>query len=367
ILLTLAGSAFGHMIMTRPVPYNVDNLDSSPLSSQGDNYPCKVQGGGYKVSQMNKWKVGSQQTLTFKGTAVHGGGSCQVAVTLDKEPTKSSKFKAIYSIEGGCPGVGGVSEFPFTVPEELPNGEYTMAWTWFNRVGNREMYMNCAPITVSGGKDDKSDFEKLPDMAVANVGGVSTCKNAEGKDYLFDHPGKYKTKTGNGPFAPLCGGGAGAPGGSPQQPVAPGGAPSQTPNTSIPSQAPNPGIPSQAPASQPVASQPTAAPTSAPAGGSPKLTSTVFTMVTVTGAPSVGSPSVASSASPSAPAAQPSAPAAPGGGAGSCGTDGEIVCQGEDQFGICNHGKVDFQPVAAGTKCQGGKIAKRAFTHRAQR
>jgi hypothetical protein len=43
------------------------------------------------------------------------------------------------------------------------------------------------------------------------------------------------------------------------------------------------------------------------------------------------------------------------------------VCNGETQFGLCNWGAVVWQPVAAGTKCRDGKIARRAYTHRAQR
>lgn len=43
-------------------------------------------------------------------------------------------------------------------------------------------------------------------------------------------------------------------------------------------------------------------------------------------------------------------------GRSSCPTDGMIVCDGEDMFGLCNFGMVTFQMVAAGTKCMDGKI-----------
>ena len=149
--------AGAHMILKSPVPYG--NPNNSPLEATGSDFPCKAV--PYTVNTMNEWSVGSEQTLSFTGTAVHGGGSCQISVTTDKEPTKESKWKVIYSIEGGCPveaagnldqnGPSTNNAFKYTVPAELPNGVMTMAWTWFNKIGNREMYMNCAPITVSGG------------------------------------------------------------------------------------------------------------------------------------------------------------------------------------------------------------------------
>ena len=39
-----------------------------------------------------------------------------------------------------------------------------------------------------------------------------------------------------------------------------------------------------------------------------------------------------------------------------CAPNGAVICSGESQFGICNWGKVTFQPVAAGTKCVDGAI-----------
>ncbi|MEU9803530.1 hypothetical protein [Streptomyces sp. NPDC051000] len=34
----------------------------------------------------------------------------------------------------------------FRIPTDLPRGEAVVSWTWFNRVGNREMYMNVAAV-----------------------------------------------------------------------------------------------------------------------------------------------------------------------------------------------------------------------------
>lgn len=353
-------SAKAHMIMANPVPYNHPN--NSPLDPSGSDFPCKAL--PYTIVTMNDWKVGSTQKLSFTGTAVHGGGSCQLSVTTDKEPTKSSKFKVIYSIEGGCPANvdGNLDErgpsydgsFPFTVPPELPNGQMTVAWTWFNKIGNREMYMNCAPITVSGGATDTKAFDALPDMAVANIAGVSaksagasgSCTTTETSDYTFPNPGKYKTTVGKGPFVDLCSGkavqpptangggsGSGSGSGDASGPAAAAPVSSQVPNSStlrtiFTVTAPMPPLPS--------ATQDTTPPFPA----------------NVTSAPA---PALA----PTGQSPQPSAAPLPSGTA--CPTNGAVVCSPDGtQFGICNFGNAVMMPVASGTKCVNGAIARRA-------
>jgi hypothetical protein len=349
-------AANAHMIMAQPVPFG--QPDSFPLKPDGSNFPCKV-GTPFGVTTMNNWSVGSTQKVAFlvdgkTGTAVHGGGSCQVSVTLDKTPTKDSKFKVIHSYIGGCPlppAAGGnyvegtKPELPpleFQVPDEVPNGEYTMAWSWQNHVGNREFYMNCAPITVTGGKDDKSSFESLPDMAIANVAAQgSTCITKEGIDYEYKNPGKYVTKTGNGPFGPLCVSGSQVSG---------SGSGSTQPQAPAPAPAPAPPAAPQAPPPSAVASP-----------SSNKQTSTLRTVITVT-APSgpLSTPKADSPAAPAPPltSQNPAAPAAPDDS--TCSPDGSIICSADGtQFALCNFGKAAFQPVAEGTKCVGGKIARR--------
>jgi hypothetical protein len=39
-----------------------------------------------------------------------------------------------------------------------------------------------------------------------------------------------------------------------------------------------------------------------------------------------------------------------------CPIDGQLVCHGPKQWGLCSWGKVQFQPVAAGTQCLNGDI-----------
>ncbi|KAF2747321.1 lytic polysaccharide monooxygenase [Sporormia fimetaria CBS 119925] len=359
-LLAMAPGVFGHMIMQQPVPYGSPN--NSPLDRSGSDYPCKNV--PYTINTMNNWPVGSEQTIDFGGgTAVHGGGSGQVAVTLDKNPTAASKFKVIHSIEGGWP-LGPVK---ITLPKELPNGQYTALVSWFNRIGNREMYANCAPITVTGGSDDPSSLDSLPDLALANVnvGAGATCGTKESSDYTFENPGEYVTRQGPGPFIPLCGGApVDAPGGNPGQPQPSVQPPHNGQYTPPASQAPAPSVTQapQAPTTQAPVSQPLV--TSSVDNG--VVTSTFRTLVTVTA--TSGSP-----AGPTQPPAAPTQPAMGGGGEDQgaskvpCSSDGQIICIGTSQFGICNHGFAVPQPLAAGTTCTDGKIAKREFTHRNQR
>ena len=86
--------------------------------------------------------VGSTQQLSFKGSAVHGGGSCQISLTTDNPATKQSKWMVIHSIEGGCPSAAGgnladapqstssADTFPYKIPDGIKPGTYTLAWTW---------------------------------------------------------------------------------------------------------------------------------------------------------------------------------------------------------------------------------------------
>jgi hypothetical protein len=360
--LAMASTVSAHMILFNPDPFK--NPDKAPLLASGSNFPCQVgSGGSYIVNTMNQWTVGSDVILQIaQNSATHGGGSCQISVTKDKEPTPQSVWKVIHSIEGGCPtseqaNDGKINSFPFTVPSELPEGQMTMAWTWFNRLGDREMYMNCAPIEVSGGSGD--GFDSLPDMAVANIAVPGSCPNQPGVDYTFANPGKYVTKmrTGNS-VQDLCGGapseggstggygssgGSGNPGGlnsgstSGSTPDSDSGSGSGSGNSGNSGAAVPPAPPIETP-EQPNATTPKDSEDSTPKPPS-------------TGGSSSGGASgdVASS------------------GGSPCSENGAITCKDQDHFGICSNGLLVWQSVAAGTACNNGVIARRGYLHRHQR
>jgi hypothetical protein len=147
----LVAAVSGHMLLASPTPYALvgATLSNSPLDANGDNFPCKL-GSGITLDTSkgvsNTYALGSTgNKLAFTGEAVHGGGSCQISLTTDAQPNSNSKWKTIYSIEGGCPAQGEAGNlgadndasaadpytYSFDVPSDIPAGNYTLAWTWF--------------------------------------------------------------------------------------------------------------------------------------------------------------------------------------------------------------------------------------------
>lgn len=379
--------------MQSPLPYN-ELYDTAPLNPTGTDFPCKKGDAGYSAKGTANATVGQPIQISFKGSAVHSGGSCQIVLSKDDFASlaPTSKFKVIYSIMGGCPGVSGADNtYSVPIPTEVSSGSYTMGWTWFNKVGNREMYMNCASMAITGGKGSEADFETLPDMAVYNIKSVNDCGTSETGDVQFPNPGKY-VLTGPG-FAPKPPTGSCATGGGGGGAIAPG---TSTGGGSV---APPAGVPSGPPTSE-----------TSGAGGStggfddgqyhpngsgtgkatasvkvPAATSGVATTLMTTASPTVEAPKPVSATSaassspkpaengtsgpsggyigdaPPPPAAGASSISPPAVGAGkACSTEGAVVCSPDGtQFGLCNFGKVQLAAVAAGTKCTDGKIIGR--------
>ncbi|KAK6513932.1 hypothetical protein TWF506_008362 [Arthrobotrys conoides] len=220
-----------HVKMTIPNVF-ASNKDNSPLDPNGANFPCKFPGGiGSRQSPQDTYTPGVSGKFQLVGGATHGGGSCQISITYDNPPTKDSVFKVVQSYEGGCPIVNsgnlngnaneGLPEFNVQLPEGLKAGEAVFVWTWFNRIGNREMYMNCAPITIGGSGSSDSTFNSLPDMFVANINGAknNACTTKEGVDIVFPNPGSNVQVVDTGRFGAACDGGPSTPGGSGSAPV----------------------------------------------------------------------------------------------------------------------------------------------------
>ena len=329
--LMAASAAEAHMIMTSPAPYGKDSLTNSPLAADGSDFPCKLRPDAFAPpDHPNEFAIGSTQKLSFIGSATHGGGSCQVSLTTDLQPSKESKWSVIKSFEGGCPAnvegnLGGgpnspdPTTFNFTIPEGVNPGKYTLAWTWLNRIGNREFYMNCAPVTITGGGSSKreaeaeADLEKrsadFPPMFVANING---CTTKEDVDIRYPDPGKYVEYLGNpsnlAPEGPQCSGtptfgGDGMNPGSGSPPPPP---PSATATTLVP----------------------------APSGGGGGATSTSPVVVNPTDFPSSGSNDALT---------------------GSCGPDGDWNCISNTSFQRCASGLwTPAQKLTDGTVCDPG-------------
>ena len=386
----LAGMASSHMIMNTPTPYGkpqVSPLDGSavpfPCQLQGDAqineitsvkagsstpvkftgsavpFPCQLQGDA-QINEITSVKAGSSTPVKFTGSAVHGGGSCQFSINYGDPASQNPKdWHVIYTIIGGCPAsaVGNLvstgtdpdgraegpqcknmsdkecdRQFNVPIPKGLKNGNATFAWTWFNKIGNREMYMNCAPISISDGGDDDSFINGLPSIFMANIDG-KPCQTAGSSGAVLNipDPGKYglileapdPSATGtcsSGGSVPDphfesggdSGGGGGNDGGS-QSSLSIPAAPPSTFVTSIRTSPTN------------------ALPASSPAGAGPG-TSTA-----------AGPENTSDSSAP---------PPANTGGPVDCGSvSSGFFCIDETHFGLCDRGSAIPQSVAEGTKC----------------
>jgi hypothetical protein len=383
----LAATVHGHISLAEPVPYG--KPDTSPLDASGANYPCKTD-NGFGFTKMNDLVVGQAFPVSFSGSAVHGGGSCQLSLTPTMKPDTNSVFRVIYSIEGGCPGTdGGTVSYNVKVPAEVPNGNYSLAWSWANKIGNREYYMNCAPVSITGStQNDDTAYNGLPEMAIFNIPTKSSCTTLETFDVQYFDPGNYK-EVGSA-FAPHAPGGCTAGSTNSTTPSSPSGssgntgqytspaASSQTGGSSgnsgqysansgqytSPKASTQTGSPDAQSAPSSASSRSYSSSTSSPyaasaapayangtsAGNSSSTIQTSILYSTTAAAPTVAPAS--GSAASAAPAVAPAS-----GGSMSCGTNGGLVCDSTGKFfGLCNFGSAIMQPVAAGTSCVGGKI-----------
>ncbi|KAI1491112.1 hypothetical protein F5X96DRAFT_492910 [Biscogniauxia mediterranea] len=349
ITAALLTAVRAHMVMTSPSPFNPKLLNNSPLDASGSDFPCKGS-STYSLTggDTNEFALGSSQTLKFKGSAVHGGGSCQVVMTYDNPPTKDSVWKVIHSIEGGCPAKNQAENlpanpdledpytYPYTIPDNIPTGKGTIGFTWFNRIGNREMYMNCGALELTGEGGDQSNFDSLPDMVVLNIGDHPT--TPAGVDYIFADPGS-SVENNIGEFGSTtcsnsgCGDSAGSGSGS--------------------------GSGSSASASYPTATSSTSASyatTSAPAAASPTDSGAGGVFLTTSVATSAEQPTATEATS--APAATPTSGSSSGsasGETGACTTEGMFNCLGSS-YQQCASGQWSaVMPLAAGTSCTAGQ------------
>jgi hypothetical protein len=190
----LASLSSAHVSLENPKPYVfVADGKVNPLESSGADFPCRIPPGKtYQIDgEPTPMAIGEDQFLSFSGHAVHGGGSCQIALSKGF-PTKDSTWQVIHSIEGGCPARNqkgnlegpNVDKYFFKIPEGIETGKnWTLAWTWFPRVGGQpEVYMNCAPITILPSKKKRMSLPErresfgiskrhdFPELFMANLG-----------------------------------------------------------------------------------------------------------------------------------------------------------------------------------------------------
>lgn len=206
-VLALVASVSGHMEMSFPPPFRsksnknadpgkVDYSMTGPITGAAQ-FPCK----GYQVdmgtpggASVVTWNAGGPANFTIVGGATHGGGSCQASLSYDG----GKSFTVIHSFLGNCPTSSG-QNFDLTIPSDAKNGAAIFGWTWFNKIGNREIYMNCASVTIAGGKKRDAPavaFSARPGLFVANI--ANGCSTVENKDTVFPDPGPDVTGTASG-------------------------------------------------------------------------------------------------------------------------------------------------------------------------
>lgn len=365
----LVAGSNAHMIMNTPTPYGIETLTTSPLNGEGINFPCQAgdrTDWDEAEGASNPMKIGESNLLNFTGSAVHGGGSCQLSVTYDfPPPADKSKWKVIHSFVGSCPAQAAgnletlsitdaqgrpesalctgsettecLKQFYFDLPDGLKNGNATLAWTWFNKLGNREMYMNCAPITITGGSDNDTLYDSLPEVFVANIPGECTTETTGGV-ISFPNPGQYVTY------------------GEAVTPGANGDCASASDNSTSSSTASDSGSTAVA------ASYSSAATTSeAAVTGYSESVATSAAVAVSSVAYSASAYSTAVSTASSSSSNSSSSSSSCGDSKVSCSIPGDVICIGTAQFGLCN---IDYcaipQALAAGTTCSDGSITKRS-------
>lgn len=175
----------------------------SPLLADGSNFPCKGYQNDRPIAPVATYSAGSNYTLQLEGSATHNGGSCQLSLSYDNGKT----FRVIKSMIGGCPLT---LTYGFQIPAFAPSGSALLAWTWVNLSGNREYYMNCAEVAITGGpaaqsqspnhrrhalrhvnsrRAPASSFDALPYLWKANIPPVNDCKTVESMQVVYPHPG----------------------------------------------------------------------------------------------------------------------------------------------------------------------------------
>lgn len=226
VVAATVGAASAHMQMQFPAPFRsnfnqfaqkgtdaASNMNA-PLSASGSDFPCKgfQSDLGTPAGQPTaSFAVGGQGNITIAdGGAPHGGGSCQISLSMDGAKT----FTVIQSIIGGCPASG--ASYDFTVPDDAPTGDAVLAWTWHNNIGNREMYMNCAAVTLTGGsakrgpqnKRASAAFSSRPGIYIANVGSAGDgcmTTGTDNKDIIYPDAGPDVQDTSSNSIAVPCG------------------------------------------------------------------------------------------------------------------------------------------------------------------
>lgn len=360
----LVSTSAAHMIMADPPQWAVPGESQGPLDFSGSDFPC--QNGVADPTVSRTYTAGSTAKLQVQGSAVHGGGSGQMVITYDFPPTKDSVWRVMTSFEGDHPlkAAGNLpadptllhEPIPFTVPAGLPSGKAVVAWTWFNRIGNREMYMKCATVQIEGKSSSVSSLSQDPGMLAlptffrANSG--NGCTVPEGVDAIaFKNPGENVVSNGGYSTTTIdC---------DDSQPGSGSGSGDETPEPTPTDEAPVPTeTGAEPPAPTETGDEPEPYPTEAPgddevpgddeSGGDDDEEPISTPAPTPTPTPTKPAPT----GKPTRPSPRPTATEAPG--SGTC-PEGKVYCHEDRTWSMCGSGVIQkIGQVPNGMQCVDG-------------
>jgi hypothetical protein len=141
------------------VDYNL----ASPLNTPGYSFPCK----GYSPGPPTATIIGRTVRIQLEGSVHHSGGHCQFGVSFD-----NTKFVVLKTVMDNCV-VSGLS-YELTLPYGFPSGNTILFWTWINKIGNREYYMECADIHITNNNEPVLQHVTGKELLIANLDGYPT-------------------------------------------------------------------------------------------------------------------------------------------------------------------------------------------------
>ncbi|KAJ1732970.1 hypothetical protein LPJ72_003114 [Coemansia sp. Benny D160-2] len=196
----LAGLAAGHISLISPCPryssvgtdcpslpsgQSIDTQMNAPISSVtlGTSEPLCKHTVPWPTPAAT-WKAGETVTVKFNpNAAIHSGGNMEFSISYDGGKTfavvyQVLRYAFLNSKPAGLTNTAEVLEYSFKLPEDLPNSDSAVfAWTWVNASGNREFYMNCADVKITG---SSSSSYTAKEVTIANYPGYPTIPEFDG-------------------------------------------------------------------------------------------------------------------------------------------------------------------------------------------
>ncbi|KAJ2873886.1 hypothetical protein GGH93_002848 [Coemansia aciculifera] len=202
LLLGLVHVASGHMSIISPCPrYSAAGTSCPKLPSGVSSYDSNVNApigthGGiaqplckYKTpwpTVAATWTAGQSVTIKFNPSGVsHSGGNCEFSISYDGGKTfavihRELQYCFVGKKPSGTTNTVSVNSYTFNLPADLPSSDKAVfAWSWVNASGNREFYMNCADVAITG---STSTSYTGTEMVIANYGDYPLIEEFKG-DY----------------------------------------------------------------------------------------------------------------------------------------------------------------------------------------